>query len=405
MPKVNRLTNSIILNLNSRVAIVPLVLILVFITLSRSFGQNFERYKQLSDTVCKSQYLGYDKVISVIVPKEFQRNTKKTFPLIIIFDSQNTRSYKYLQSTIDYLTSNDQIPASVIIGVESPMNKRFKETDLPSSNPSSLGYKNEKFVFDELVPLAKRLYSASEFLLLIGHSRCGYFSTYLLTQESKKLNAVISISPFYTQNNVDLIDSLSSLYKREKLDHKIYYIYSAGADFQDDFKRMETLTELFRNTGSNIRSKGFYFPEADHNVTPGLTAGVGLYEVFEFWRKEQDIFLTSKNTDLKLKPVAENSILNHYGTAVSLSLGVLNGKGWQLYNDKNYPKAIEVWMIMLGEYPNFSEGYLAIMQAQKALSISIQETTRLFKSSLEQSEFYTAERKAELIKQLLLLQQ
>lgn len=80
MPKVNRLTNSIILNLNSRVAIVPLVLILVFITLSRSFGQNFERYKQLSDTVCKSQYLGYDKVISVIVPKEFQRNTKKTFP-------------------------------------------------------------------------------------------------------------------------------------------------------------------------------------------------------------------------------------------------------------------------------------------------------------------------------------
>lgn len=110
-----------------------------------------------------------------------------------------------MQSTIDYLTSNDQIPASVIIGVESPMNKRFKETDLPSSNPSSLGYKNEKFVFDELVPLAKRLYSASEFLLLIGHSRCGYFSTYLLTQEFKKLNAVISISPFYTQNNVDLI--------------------------------------------------------------------------------------------------------------------------------------------------------------------------------------------------------
>lgn len=385
---------------NYKIRHVMCALLLIAICSTRSFSQSWERYKKLPDTLYKSQNLGYGKLLSIVVPKEYQRRSNKTFPLIIIFDSQNQRSYGYMRNTIDYLTSNEQMPASIIIGVESAMQKRFKETDLPESNPSSLGYKNEKFVFDELVPLAKKLYNASDFLLLVGHSRNGYFSTFLLTRQTERLNAVISISPFYNQENVNLVDSLASVYKHKQLNHRVYYIYSAGADFPGDFSRMSNLTRVAKTAGANIESKGYFFPEADHNVTPGLTIGPGLYEIFKFWRQEQEEFLSPKNADLKQKEAGEKAVSRHYGTAIPFSIGYLNGKGWQFFNDKKYKEAIDAWNILLNEYPSFSEGYLAIIQAQRALGIRSEALEDLFRRNLDQSDFYSNERKLQLLIEL-----
>ena len=91
-------------------------------------GQKYERYKKWLDTTLISKHLGFNKNISITVPIEWQKNLNRTFPLVIVFDQQNKRSHNYILNTIDYLTSNEQMPSSIIVSIESEQKYRYPET-------------------------------------------------------------------------------------------------------------------------------------------------------------------------------------------------------------------------------------------------------------------------------------
>ena len=361
------------------------------------YAQGYERYKALKDTTIASKYLGFKKEISILVPIEWQKELKNNFPLTIIFDRQNQRSNKYIINTIDYLTSNELIPSSIIISVQSEQRYRYAETQYKISDPNGLALENEKFIFDELIPLAEKTYKASPFRLLIGHSRYGYFTTSLFNSRKNDLNAVIAMSPFFIQKNVDLTDSIYKLNKRTN--SKKYYRFAIGNDFPEDFNKMDSaLSKLDFNPLLDL--KGFRFKEAGHNATPGLLVSTALYEIFAEWSAIQAKYSSIAQKDLSIKTSLDQEILSNYGTKLNFSLGVLNGKGWHFYNERQYDKAIQAWQILMTSYPNFSEGYLHILKAQVQLKHNYRKTVEDFIKSLATSEFYTEKAKKELMEEL-----
>lgn len=368
----------------------------VFICLYQtSSSQALERYKNLTDTVISSKYLGYEKNIKITVPLEFQERSGQTFPLVIIFDSQNSRVYNYILATIDYLTANDQIPSLIVIGVDSRPARRYQETNLPVSDSKALGLKNEEFIFEELVGLARQKYQASVFTTLLGHSRYGYFSSYLLFKNPTKLNAVISVSPFFEQRGVNLTDSIENIIKGSMLDRHLYYRFSAGQDFQDDYFSMQAKLKNLKPHSTKVNVKGHWFDEAHHLVTPGLTIGPNLYEIFAFWHAKQGQYESQNNSILK--STLEKEVTEHYGSRIRMGLGALNGKGWQYYGQKEYRKAIKAWQELLEDYPNFSEGYLSIAKAESMLKKPVNPTINMFKKSLKDSSFYSVKQKEYLL--------
>jgi hypothetical protein len=371
------------------------LLLLIFIFSNNLFGQDYERYKKLLDTTINSKHLGFDKNITITVPFEWQKNTNRDFPLIIIFDRQNTRSHNFILNTIDYLSSNEQMPSSIIISVESEQKYRYLETLHKTSSEKGLAEENEKFIFDELITLAENKYNASSFRLFIGHSRYGYFTSALLISRINELNGIIALSPFFTQTNVDLIDSIQTV-ENQVFNSPKYYRFGIGNDYPSDFLKMDSVIKQHNN--SELNAKGFLFKEADHNVTPGLTIGVTLYEIFENWSKSQSKYLSNDQKDLKIIDTLEEEIIINYGNRLEFSLGVLNGKGWYFYNEKEYGKSIEAWGLLIKSYPNFSEGYLYIMDAQVQLNQDISETIEKFNTSLAKSDLYSETEKKELIK-------
>ncbi|MFN5444631.1 MAG: alpha/beta hydrolase-fold protein [Crocinitomicaceae bacterium] len=363
------------------------------------FGQNYESYKKLLDTTLTSKHLGFDKNITVTVPIEWQKNVNQDFPLIIVFDQQNQRSHNYILNTIDYLTSNYQMPSSIIISVESKQEYRYLETLHKESNKEGLATENEKFLFEELIPLLEDKYNASTFRIFIGHSRYGYFTSSLLFSRINELNGIISLSPFFNQKNVSLIDSITTL-KNQIFSSRKYYRFGIGNDYPSDFIKMDSAVKNL-----NIPlfdAKGFFFKEADHNTTPGLTIGVSLYEIFEEWSKIQSKYISEEQKELNILNSLEKEILSNYGSKLEFSLGVLNGKGWQFYNEGQFEKSIEAWEILMKSYPSFSEGYLYILNAQIQLkrkndySITIER----FNASLASSNFYSEKEKDELMQEL-----
>jgi predicted alpha/beta superfamily hydrolase len=376
----------------------PWTLLFIFTLLTASsFAQKYERYKKLHDTIINSTNLGYKKKISIVVPIEWQKTLNNKFPLIIIFDKQNQRSNNYILNSIDYLTSNEQIPSSIIISVTSEQRHRYIETQYRISDPKGVALENEKFIFEELIPIAERDYSASSFRLFIGHSRYGYFTTSLLNTRINDLNAIISMSPFVSQKNIDLTDSISQLNKRS-FRNKKYYRFGIGNDYPEDFIKLDSVTKNINN--SFLDFKGYRFKEADHNATPGLIINTALYEIFEDWSAIQSKYISNKQNDLTIKPTLEKEISSNYGDKINFSLGILNGKGWYFYNDKQYEKAIMAWEILVDTYPNFSEAYLYVLKTQIQLKQNYSNTIEEFKKSLAKSEFYSEKEKKDLENEL-----
>lgn len=366
------------------------------------FSQEHESYKKLMDTTISSKHLGFDKNISVIVPYEWQKDIDREFPILIIFDSQNQRSHNYIINTIDYLTSNDQMPSSIIISIESEQQYRYLETTDQKPNENGLALANEKFIFNEIFPMAESQLKASNFRLLIGHSRYGYFTTSLLFSRLNELSAIISLSPFFEQKNVDLIDSIQNLRNYQSNSTK-YYRFGIGNDYPQDYYKMDSSLQGLNN--SSIDIKGVLFNEAEHNATPGLTIAPALYEIFEEWSKSQNKYFSNDFYKVNEVNKLEKEVIDHYGSQLAFSLGVLNGKGWFFYNDEKYDKAIEAWEVLLKSYPNFSEVHLYILDAKmmqkKDLPKSeITEALSDFRKSLKNSKFYTEEEKIELLKEV-----
>jgi len=357
-------------------------------------AQSFERYKTLTDTTIISKNLGFEKSIKVTVPVEWQSDINKNFPLIIIFDKQNQRSHNYILQTIDYLTSNEQMPSCVIVSVESVQEYRYLETLYNASDANGLAEENEKFIFEELIPLAEKQYKASDYRLFVGHSRYGFFTTSLLTSRTEELNAIISLSPFFQQKNVCLTDSLNLL-SAKNLQHPVYYRFGIGNDYPEDFYKMDSV--LQSHPIPMLNAKGYLFKEAEHNVTPGLTIAMALYQIFEKWSEIQSEYLINEHFDLTKINELEKEIERCYGNSLAFSLGILNGKGWDFYSNEQYDEAVEAWEILLKNYPNFSEGYLYIIDAQMKLGKDTSDTKKLFLTSVAKSKFYSEDEIMELM--------
>jgi len=289
------------------------------------------------------------------------------------------------------------MPRSIIISIESDNSKRIDEAKSFKSSLSGKAHLNEKYLFNEIIKLAETKFKASQFRVLIGHSWYGHFTTTMFTKNINNVTAVIALDPFFNQKNVSLIDSISALDKLT-MPHTKYYRYAIGKDYPDDYKAIEQVQNDITNTKININ--GTYFPNAFHNAIPGLGIGKALYDIFEYWSIQQYTFFNASNKQADLFTELKNNMTNHYGHNLHFSIGVLNGKGWGFYNDKDYQKAIDVWNELISQYPSFSEAYLYIIDAQKQLNLDTSNTIIKFKDSLQRSLFYSYEEKKELLTEL-----
>lgn len=363
-------------------------------------AQSLERYRTLKDTAYTSTNLAYKKHIQITVPVEYQDNLPQNFPLIIVFDMQNQRQYQYLLKSIDYLTANEQMPSAVIVGVEAGKGSyRYQETQFKLSDTAGMAEKNEDYIFKELIPMMREKFKSGVFTMLIGHSRYGFLTSYLLAKHARDLSAVISISPFMKQPRLNLAELLPQEIEKSKLDHEVYYRYAMGNDYPQDYKELTQALKTSNFKAQHFNADGWWFPEADHNTTPALMITRSIYEIFAYWYSCQSQYLSEDNKNIQIIEELKQKIASHYGAPLSFSLGILNGKGYAFYNKKDYPNAILAWQQLVKQYPNFIQGYLNIAECQKALKQPIEETIKEFNSQIDKSTIFTKEQKTDFIKE------
>ena len=239
------------------------------------------------DTLFPSAILGYGKNVTIFTPVKFGVNPDEKYPLIIMFDRQDTRIIDNLLQSVDLLESYGQIPRSVVVGIESGRgpDQRRKEAKWGIDGSNAYGEKYDQFVFEELVPYIVNNYRIDKNQIIVyGHSWHGYHSTMILIHHIPDLFAVISASPCCLSPE-RISDVVKAITHAGPLDHKFFYRVASGHDIGDDLDVYRELTGkiTLSRLPENFDYKPTWFGSAMHMEVPGLLFHQALYEIYSDW--------------------------------------------------------------------------------------------------------------------------
>jgi hypothetical protein len=332
------------------------------------FCQAPSSYDAPIDTVLYSSQLKDSVAIQIIAPSVLHYSKDITYPVIFLLDKQNDINYQYNLQTIDYLTTLNAMPASIIVGITFDNRTRNKWT-----TPNVSGGKADdlvNFMFGDIYGLLNSQFPVANFTTLIGHSRTAIFSSYAFSKYHPIIHAVVASSTAnfdfgdkYTQ--VLFEDLLKTV---EKTPTQYFLTYSSGTDFQLDYH--ETSVDSFTNylgkasVPANLTIQHIKEP-VDHFVIPGLTVGRALSNIYESYRTAAILSLNLIQTQQQNDSVPWSQYLSfyneqslHYGFTISPDLLFYNSIASSyaadyngVFKEKSATLALDVLLKCAAYYP------------------------------------------------------
>lgn len=342
------------------------LLLLLFLTCWSLKAQNWTSYQPSISKKVYSTSMDDSMLIEITVPKEIENTADSNLPIIYLLDMQLANNYKYNINTIDYLSSLQWMPKSIIVGVSFNPYKRTKWTV-----PNATGGKADdmiSFISEEIYTDLSNKYPVSNFNLLVGHSRTAILSSYALSKKPEFFNGVIASSVA----NFDFGDVYQEKQFEEFLstipsaEHKYYYYFSVGekayGDMHEPAVDMMNMYLQSHTLPQNLEWK-FYKNQVAHDVTPGLTVSQSLSQIFKAygkrmddcfeiakqytdrvpWEEYQSVFsIISSDLDFEVKPsyLFFNSIASAYNQDYD-----------KVYGENANPFALEIVLEAINTYP------------------------------------------------------
>lgn len=227
--------------------------------------------------------------IEVFHPQTFKIQPEKKFPLIFVFDKQNTIGYTHTIHTIDYLASIAAIPEAIVVGIALPQNE-FRYYLTMHQGKNALFPSLEKAILKTIPETIGRKLEET-FTLLIGHSRTAMFSFYMGSKHPEKIDAVIAASLWEPNANgmPDHQELLQWIQKISAEQKKHYLYFSSGEEASGDMheKPCRTLDSLLQVHSTSALIFNYHLVKnADHFSNYGLMVGPALFDLFSSYREQ-----------------------------------------------------------------------------------------------------------------------
>lgn len=231
--------------------------------------------------------------LDVALPRGFARGGGVGYPLVVVLDSDY--AFPVVRAVVEHLSDRGWIPASVIVGVgyegatteESYRRNRTRDyTPVPFptggygpafQKVSGGGPAFERFLVEELLPLAARDYRATGDRVLVGHSYGGLLASHVLLERPGAFQGFVVVSPsLWYADRFLLGRAREVLATREELRAMAYLAVgsregNAERDMQSDLRTFHALLEARAFAG--FRSRLDVLPDETHDsVFPGAVS-------------------------------------------------------------------------------------------------------------------------------------
>ena len=216
------------------------------------FSQNLDslNVSKINDTI-KSNFLNERRAIEIQLPRSYETDVMKNYPLIIVMDGDYM--FNLVSGSVDYLSFWGDIPENLVVGI-SQRDSRFDDSsnlDPIDYTPISSTANFYDFLINELIPFITKNYRVSNFRILVGHERTANFINFFLLKENPAIRGIVSISPKFTTNMDKYITEKLKVTKSKI----IYTLSSSKKDFETIYRNVKDFSE----TLDSIENKNLMF--------------------------------------------------------------------------------------------------------------------------------------------------
>lgn len=166
--------------------------ILIFLfACSSVFGQ------QILTTTIESDYLETSRDVRIYIPKSYELDSVKNYPLAIVFDAEFLFDI-YVGNSVLF-ASKDKAPEQIVVGIN--MAETRKNDTYFNINTGKLNTKNRafyEFIRDEVTFYMESNYRTSPFISLIGTGTSANLISQFLKEPKPVFNAYVCINPIFS---------------------------------------------------------------------------------------------------------------------------------------------------------------------------------------------------------------
>lgn len=360
-------------------------------------------YSQTIYKTINSSRLGKERELKIQLPRNYEQNTDKKYPLIIVMDGDYL--FEPMAGNVDYYSYWDEIPEAIVVGVNQVGSRNDDSMYDPQRYlPEKKGAQFFEFLGMELLPFLDKTYRTSKFVAIAGHDITSNFINYYLFKPEPLFHAYINLSPDLAPEMANrLVESLATQVKPTW-----FYLFTGSNDIPELRKGIKELDkQLALVDNSNFKYRFEDIDAATHYTLVSRALPTALEHLFASYKpiglKEYDQIVMEGSSPYNYLTEKYEVIKNNYGIDKNVRVNDFLAVGKALEYLENWNDMERLGELARKQYPRSALGIYYLARSYEANG-QPKKAMKMYQSAYGQEEvaFVTVDfmlKKAELIKQ------
>jgi len=315
-------------------------------------------YTQETHTI-NSVILNELRTVVVQLPKSYQANSNKVYPIIYRLDGAG--NIPLASAVIERLQNDNRAPEVIIVAVESTNRLRdfYPTVNKEPQGPVGEGGGAAKFLAffeQELIPLVNKNYRTHDYKVISGASAGGVFALYVLQANPELFQAHIAYSPAVWWNYGASVKSTKSFIAKTK-DLNNYVYINIGEEAGIMRERYDELQQsLQSHKVRGLRFSSDAFDDVSHN----LTSVAGAFNAYHNLFLPKQMPISDLTDDVASIDAYYQNLSQQWGEQISPPDRAVRSLGYNLTGSKQFIRAIEVFKYNLKNHPKSVDALSAL---------------------------------------------
>ena len=315
-------------------------------------------YTQQTHTI-KSAALNEQRTVVVQLPKSYQANPNKVYPVIYRLDGAG--NIPLISAVMERLQNDNRAPEVIIVAIENTNRLRdfYPTVNKEPQGPVGEGGGAAKFlafIEQELMPLINKSYRSHNFNVIAGASAAGVFALYTMQANPELFQAHIAYSPAVWWNYGAPVKAAKSFINKSKdLNNYVYINIGEEAGLMRE-RYNELQQALQSNSLVNLR----FFSDAFNNVSHNLTSVAGSFNAYHNLFLPKQMPMSALSDDIESIDVYYKKLSQQWGEQIAPPDRAVRSLGYNLTGSKQFTRAIEVFKYNIKNHPKSVDAFSAL---------------------------------------------
>ena len=307
----------------------------------------------------KSAVLNEERTIVVQLPKSYQAEPNKVYPVIYRLDGAG--NIPLASAVIERLQNDNRAPEVIIVAIESTNRLRdfYPTVNKEPQGPVGEGGGAAKFLtlfVQELIPLVNNNYRTHNYKVIAGASAGGVFALYALQANPELFQAHIAYSPAVWWNYGASVKSTKSFIAKTKGLNSYVYI-NIGEESGIMRERYDELQQAIQS--HKVRGLRF-FSDAFDGVSHNLTSVTGAFNAYHNLFLPKQMPISDLTDDVASIDAYYQNLSQQWGEQIAPPDRAVRSLGYNLTGSKQFDRAIEVFKYNIKNHPKSVDAFSAL---------------------------------------------